>query len=235
MKTVLKRVQSIKENIINDISTKKQWSVYNVALSGFVAVVVVTLEAVLLSVMLTFINSSFGQETSGASPIIAIYFGIFMLALVFQFFGSLDACMAANTMQVAAVAVFNFFTVIYSIAQIFQTQAFKTCLVKLNTIISGSSNDPLRDILQLEHTSGCYFSLVGPLGEPLVNVVATNVAIQENLYMIDTVFQLAYAVLAVMVVFNVIGFWIARKAYLEQGSPELTQAGQTTSFRALAS
>lgn len=100
-----------------DWDTRK-YAVYNVALSGTLLLIVLAFESSVMALVLQFINTCFGQLASGYSPTIAIYFGIFIFGIVFQFVGSVDAYYGNNTMQVAAVAIFNFLTVAYSLARI---------------------------------------------------------------------------------------------------------------------
>lgn len=137
-------------------------------------------------------------------------------------------------MQVLAVSIFNFITVIYSIAQIFQTRAFYNCLSDVDTIIKSSPN-LIADLFKLESQSGCYFSIVAVAQSgfpfPLSNPATTNIAIQQNLNFFASVFKYQMAVMVFMIIFNGIGFFVAYKVYLEYGWNNFLEQGASVHKR----
>jgi hypothetical protein len=184
--------------------------------------------------ILEFINNTFTNNYSGSTPIIAIYFGIFILAVLFQFAGSLDAYFSSNTMLVLTVSIFNFICVIYSVAQIFQTRAFYNCLLDFNNIVKTSSN-PLLDILNIEGTSGCYFLIVDKVGVgvpyALIDPKTIYIEVQKNMHIFYTIFKLQYAIMIIMIIFNGIGFFFSYKAYQEYGWNNFLEQGASRSKR----
>jgi hypothetical protein len=97
------------------------------------------------------VQLNFILEKSGASPIINVYYGLFIFALLFQFVGAIDASVQRNTIQVIAVAGFNVFTFCYSIIQIFQTNSLRACVSEFSNIVGKTivTRDTVDRLIQL--------------------------------------------------------------------------------------
>ncbi|KAI8907358.1 hypothetical protein EDD86DRAFT_192241 [Gorgonomyces haynaldii] len=230
----------LKSTLREYLEVKKQWPLYNLTLSTLTAVVIIALEGAVTFLVLRSINEIFTSQFSGSSSIIAIYFSMFIAALVFQLMVSVDAYYSNNSNQIVAISIFNFATVLYSIAQIYQTRALQNCQQELQTLINNRARiNFVAEVYNLQQQAGCYFSLVeeNPKNHTL-SLVVNDATLNQLPSTIDkfastfqVIFGLEYAVLVFMILFNAAGFFISWKVFKEYGWRNYEQQGASIEKR----
>ena len=76
--------------------------------------VLLILEIIVIVNNSLFFDRGITKDLSGASPIINVYYALFLLGLIWQFGMAVEASYSKNTMQVLAIALFNLILVGFS-------------------------------------------------------------------------------------------------------------------------
>ena len=148
--------------------TEKNWSRYNVLLCGLLFIIATILDIIVISHLVRFVGETFTRDRSGSAPIIVAYITIFVLALLFQLIMALDADRRKNTMQVAAIGIFNILCAGISVVQIYQVDRLRSCSGTFVDLVRASipEREKLDDFFQLSQT--CFYSIVREAGDRLI-------------------------------------------------------------------
>ncbi|KAJ3306145.1 hypothetical protein HDV03_000379 [Kappamyces sp. JEL0829] len=205
-----------------------------------ITVVGISLECGVMVEVLNFLNNSLTIELTGNSPILATYFGLFIFGLLFQLVGAVDASYSSNTMQVLAVSLFNVFTTIYSVIQIFQVVRLKNCAQELASILTHSpafAMDSLDKQAMAELDSTCYFTLLDPSGnynseEKSLEQLESDVL--ANMPRFNTILGLSISISVFMILATAVGLFISYRCYNFYGwNVYYTQGADLTKKRML--
>ena len=195
------------------------------------------MEFVILRETLNAINLMFAEK-AGSAGFIIVYFVLFIIAQIFSTAMAADAWVAKNTMQVVAVALFNIFTCIYSVVQIFQLQKLKDYGSEYIFPNSGESSLILAHKLeQSESPQPGVFKLDGPPGNFLQNGQSYSVKnsvsnleqgtqiLQSGADAINSLLAIAVVIAGLSILYGIIGIFTSFKVYQEYGWSLLQKNG----------
>jgi hypothetical protein len=98
----------------NSDKKKRNWAWFSIVSSGITLLILLILEITVIVNNSLFFDRGITKELSGASPIINVYYSLFLLGVAWQFGMAVESSYSKNTMQVLAVAVFNLILVAFS-------------------------------------------------------------------------------------------------------------------------
>ncbi|KAI8915466.1 hypothetical protein DFJ77DRAFT_462769 [Powellomyces hirtus] len=210
------------------------WPQLAVGLSIVAAVIVISLEAVIIAHVREYLQDAFDRR--GNLIFVMVYFGLFVLGMLFQAALTCEAYIHKNTMQTIAVAVFNVACFGYSVVQVYQLKPLGVCNDLYRKAIQEGWPNTIRDrfdvwvrdypecdTVDLKWMPG---SRWGPRGEAAKFSAATmlaNVDHANNHLHTATIF--GYAVIGVMFVMAAASCFLAYKVYREYGWHIFQQQG----------
>ncbi|KAI8800913.1 hypothetical protein BJ742DRAFT_839425 [Cladochytrium replicatum] len=185
-------------------SKSRTWTIITLTAAIFQAVVVLPIEAYIMSRLNVFLRAGFansGDIGAATLPFIFVYQSLFMLAQLFQIALVADAAWVKNTLQIISVAVFNSLCFAFSIVQVFQIESLKYCVKQ---IVNPKQVRP--GIVAA--TKGCpdYDST-----SPVIDQLRSNLSIVSSLFPFEMV------VCAISFVFFVASWYIALRTYRNWG------------------
>ncbi|KAL2917417.1 hypothetical protein HK105_203082 [Polyrhizophydium stewartii] len=217
-------------------SPQRNWGRAAVAAAAAQFVLVGLLEVSLMSAVLRFSAAAFGSSAVGFSPFVALYQGLFAVALFFLLIGAVDSYLLRNSLQLIAMAGFQLLTALYSIVQIFELLSFKKCALDYKDIGLDTSLSPqaqlaaawnleqsgwqvarhlpigalpyptFRTVKRLDNST-----FVRIAGTPEPSVIARSIG--TNMQLIWSSLSLSYAVVFFMLVFTAACLVVFRKAF----------------------
>ena len=98
----------------NGDKKQRNWAKFSIISSGITLLILLILEITVIVNNSLFFDRGITKGLSGASPIINVYYSLFLLGTFWQFGMSVEASYSKNTMQVLAIAVFNLILVAFS-------------------------------------------------------------------------------------------------------------------------
>lgn len=211
-----------REDTLGLRETPTNWTLYSVGLTGVICIVAGLSELIIMLLVSQFINETYTYASSGSSPIVIIYFGLFIFGLLFQLVGSVDAWLTANTIQVVAVSLFNVLTTIYSVVQIFQVSKFQQCsrlvgdalAFVLDANLSKSSTAQLTDIRKECFLNLSYSNDTLNYDTQLKSMAAV---LTEKQYLLDTVLKIEVALSIFMLLSCIGALYLSYRCYDELG------------------
>jgi hypothetical protein len=173
--------------------------------------------------LVRFVGETFTRDRSGSAPIIVAYITIFVLALLFQLIMALDADRRKNTMQVAAIGIFNILCAGISVVQIYQVDRLRSCSGTFVDLVRAPipEREKLDDFFQLSQT--CFYSIVREAGDRLEfvpsekSLAQTANDIVERMHLFDEIYRFQLVLAVLMFVGAFIGFYFAYKSFIQYG------------------
>lgn len=223
------------------------WAKRALLISASQTAILGSLEVVILNGTVNGINLMFGSM-AGSAGFIIVYFVLFILAQIFSTVMAADAWVSKNTMQVVAIALFNVFTCVYSVIQIFHLKNVYNCGVEY--ITTNTVENSLRLAYKLSRQSPeCpktdAFLMNGPPGTIIIDGKTVQVAnsisnleegsdrIQLGLEIIERLIPIAAVISSLCILYSIIGFFTSFKVYQEYGWRLLQKNGASLHKRNL--
>ena len=222
-----------RNSALKDITgASNNWSLYSCAFTGFLFIVVASLEGTVVSLFLSFLNSTLSYQASGSSFIIIIYFSLFILIVGMQLLGAIEASITSNTMQVVALSLLNIWNFVYSLIQILQLNSFKSCVDSLTGILAtvsiqnlqqSATNSSSIQILKsniLDLQTRCFFSLIESKTDVLpviTDLLNLQKDIGSNRGKLDRATEIQIAICIFMFFGSLIGCYLSFQLYQQLG------------------
>jgi hypothetical protein len=204
-------------------ASQRNWSFYNVMLCAILFVLAASLDLVIISNLVRFVNETFTRERSGSSPIVVAYIMIFLLGLLFQLIMAVDADRRKNTMQVVAIGIFNFLSAGISVVQIFQVDRLRTCSTDFVDIVRSPEPQPAKLQAFFDLSETCFYSIVRETSSGLEFTNGTKPLpqianeIEARLYYFSEIYRYQLSVAVLMLTGAILGFYCAYKSFIQYG------------------
>lgn len=182
--------------VLNKV-VKFNWRTAAIVLSIVQCLIMVGLESTLYANILSFFHLGFGNlENTGSQAITLVYFTLFILGQIVYLLLVLNSVYGRNTLQVLATTIFNLLLFGYTIVQ--HTQILR---LKRGLELCLGFAQPVNDV---------EFAQLGLC----TSFTATY---QEAFDILDSTISIRASTIALMIVFNILGSFVAYKLFAELG------------------